>query len=94
MEKHKADFDNDQEFLSHIGQIPNIIKNPDYIGLHPSDNSIQYIKRINRIMLVGVRIRTGGDLNFRSCYPISEQTLQSYLKSKTVRKFEQIDNLE
>ena len=94
IEKHKNDFDTDIEFLRHIEQIPNIIENPDYVGLHPSDNSIQYIKRINRLMLVGVRIRNTGDLNFRSCYPISEQTLQSYLKCNTVRRFYQIDNLE
>lgn len=94
IEKHKSDFATDLDFFKHIQQIPNIIQNPDYIGLHPSDNSIQYIKRINRIMLVGVRIRTSGDLNFRSCYPISEQTLQSYLKSSTVREFGQIDNFE
>ncbi len=94
IEKHKTDFATDIEYLRHIEQIPNIIENPDYVGLHPSDNSIQYIKRINRLMLVGVRIRNTGDLNFRSCYPISEQTLQNYLKSNTVREIFKIDNLE
>ncbi len=94
IEKHKSDFDSEEEFWTHIRQIPNIIKSPDYIGLHPNDNSIQYIKRINHIMLVGVRIRTSGDLNFRSCYPISEQTLENYLKCKTIIRYEQIDKSE
>jgi len=82
-EKHKKDFDNEEDYYRHIEQIPNIIEKPNYIGLHPRNNSIQYIKRLNKIMLVGIRIRTEGNLNYRSSYPISDQQLQTYIKSGT-----------
>lgn len=46
-EKHKINFKNEEEYNEAIRNIPNIIKNPDYVGLHPTDGSIQYIKQIN-----------------------------------------------
>jgi len=60
---------------------------PDYIGLHPKDNSIQYIKRIDEIMLVGIRIKGTGELSLRSSYPITKDTLNRYIQSNTCWKF-------
>jgi len=68
----------------------NIIGNPDYIGLHPSNNSIQYVKKINENMLIGIRLKPTGDLNFRSTYPISQEKLDSYLKAGTLVEYKKI----
>lgn len=87
IEKHKSYFLSEEDYIKHIKQIPEIIKNPDYLGLHPKDNSIQYIKRISHIMLVGIRIKNAGDLNFRSSYPITEDTLNTYITSNTCWKY-------
>lgn len=94
MEKHKSDFISEEAYCKHLQEIPNIIENPDYIGLHPKDNSIQFIKRIDELMLVGVRIKNKGSLNIRSSYPISNEQLQKYLDSNTAWKFENIDTDE
>jgi len=56
-----VDFASEEVFCSHIKQIPNIFIAPDYIGLHPKDNCIQYIKLIDEIMLVGIRIKGTGN---------------------------------
>lgn len=87
MEKHKNDFKSEEEYYRHIQELPNIIENPDYLGLHPKDNSIQFIKRIDKIMLVGVRIKNQGSLSIRSSYPISEEQLQTYIDSNTAWEF-------
>jgi len=94
MEKYKSDFISKKAYYKHLQEIPNIIENPDYIGLHPKDNSIQFIKRIDELMLVGVRIKNKGSLNIRSSYPISNEQLQTYLDSNTAWEFRNIDTNE
>ena len=84
IEKHRIDFSSDEEFDKHIAFIPKIISDPDYIGKHPSDNSIQYIKRIDRLMIVAIRLKSSGNLSFRSSYILSETQLIDYIKSGTV----------
>ena len=86
IEKHKEDFKSEQEFYEHISQIPEIIENPDYIAKHPTSNSIEYIKRINELMLVAIRIKDKGNLALRSAYPLSENQLNDYLTKGTAIK--------
>ncbi|WP_059170220.1 PBECR2 nuclease fold domain-containing protein [Bacillus sp. FJAT-27445] len=87
IEKHKEDFSSDLEFKKHIEAIPSIVQNPDYVGLHPKGDSLQFIKKIDKTILVAVRVKNKGKLAVRSAYPIDELKLESYLKSGTVKKF-------
>ena len=89
-QKHKINFNTEEEYNEAIENIPNIIKNPDYIGLHPTDNSIQYIKQINRLMLVGIRIRPYGEMSYRTAYPITESQLKDYIRKGRVKKVNNI----
>lgn len=86
IEKHKGDFQNDAEFKKHVEAMPEVIGNPDYVGVHPKGNSIQYIKKIDEWMLVGVRIKLKGNLVVRSAYPIKQEKLNDYIKSGTVKR--------
>lgn len=95
IEKHKADFKTEDDYYKHIAQIPDVIENPDYVGIHPGKNSIEYIKKIDELMIVAVRIKQTGSLAFRSAYPLTEKQLQDYLSSGTVLKVERnIDKRE
>lgn len=95
IEKHKGDFKTEADFYKHIAQIPSIIENPDYVGIHPGKNSIEYIKKIDELMIVAVRIKQTGHLAFRSAYPISEKQLLNYFNSGTIFKLERnIDKKE
>lgn len=85
-EKHKFNFKIEEEYQEAIKNIPNIIKNPDYVGLHPNDNSIQYIKQVNRLMLVGIRIRQEGEISYRTAYPITESQLKDYIRKGRIKK--------
>jgi hypothetical protein len=95
IEKHKCDFKTEAAFYKHIALIPDIIENPDYVGKHPSKNSIEYIKRIDELMIVAVRIKETGNLAFRSAFPLTEKQLLDYINSKTIikvyRKFDKIE---
>ena len=75
IDKHFKTYD------KYFENIPDIISNPDYIGKHPSDGSIEYIKEYDERVLLAVRIGQSGRLYARSLYDLSDKKLQSYLKS-------------
>jgi len=86
IEKHKENFESEESFIKHIELIPDIIENPDYVGRHPKDNSIQYIKQLDKLMIVAVRIKYKGKLCFRTAYPLTEKQLKDYIESNTAWK--------
>lgn len=61
--------------------IPDIISSPDYVGKHPSDGSIEYIKEYDERVLLAVRVSQSGRLYARSLYDLKDKKLESYLKS-------------
>lgn len=80
-EKHKDEYSSPTSYNNAIKSIPVIISNPDYVGLHKNGN-IQYIKRLDDISLVGIKIIKGDNgLLFRTIYPISETKLNNSIKS-------------
>ena len=85
-EKHKTDFINEISYNRSMEAIPKIIKNPDYVGFNKKNNSIEYIKMIDDLTLVAVRLKTSGDLFLRSIYPISEAKLKNGIKSNEIKK--------
>lgn len=86
-EKHKLNFKTENEYNEMIKNIPNIIKNPDYVGLRESDNSLQYIKQINKLILVAVRLKLEGEIGYRTAYPITESQLKDYIKKGRIKKY-------
>ena len=75
-DKHKYDYMTPDNYYKAIKSIPLIIEEPDYVGLH-SNGNIQYIKRLNEVSLVGVKIVNNGEgLLFRTIYPITEDKLK------------------
>lgn len=83
-EKHKGNYLNNEEYIKCMEQIPNIIENPDFVGLHPNKDSIQYIKQVDRNMLVGVRLKTDNALYYSADYPITNSQLQNYIDTGRV----------
>lgn len=81
-EKHKKEFKDNQSYEKSMEKIPLIINEPDYVGYNTKNNSIEYIKRLDDLTLVAIRIKTKGDLFLRSIYPISEVKLKNKIISK------------
>ena len=79
-EKHKNEYMSPSNYNQAIKSIPLIIKEPDYIGLH-SNGNILYIKRLNEISLVGIKIIKGNNgLLFRTIFPITEDKLEHNIR--------------
>lgn len=86
-EKHKNEYSSPNAYNQAIKSIPDIIQNPDYIGLHTNGN-IQYIKRLDDISLVGIKIIKGDkNLLFRTIFPITEDKLKYYIHKQKVYKY-------
>ncbi len=83
IEKHKNNFQDEETFNEYVGRIPEIIENPDVIGVRDKDNSIQFIKELENNVLVAVRLNTKGNLSFRTMYPITESQKKDYIRKGT-----------
>lgn len=66
-EKHRDIYD------THLQDIPLIIECPDYIALHPSWHSIEYIKQMDVLLLVAVRSNPAGMFFVKSMFKASMQ---------------------
>ena len=65
IQKHKDDFINQDNLDLYIKEIPQIIANPDYLGIPPKEpKSIQFIKRYDTNILIAIRISNYGSLIF------------------------------
>ena len=64
--------------LKYIDYLPEIIENPDYVGVNPNENdkSIEFIKKYSKNVLVGVKLEKDGQYLYgkrpiRGCIEIS-----------------------
>ena len=79
-EKHKEEYSSSAAFYEAIANIPLILSEPDYIGIHKNGN-IQYIKKLNDISLLGIKILKGNNgLLFRTIFPITQDKLNYLVK--------------
>lgn len=84
-EKHKKEYSTVTAYTNAIKSIPKIIGEPDFVGLHKENGNIQYIKRLDDISLIGIKILKGkGGLLFRTIFPITEDKLNHYIKTNRI----------
>jgi hypothetical protein len=88
VEKHKHKFPNYDEYKKHVESTPEVIASPDFVALHPNGKSIEFIKRINKIMLIAVRIKPQGFLWVKSIFSITEAKLKNYVLSGRAKRFD------
>lgn len=84
-EKHKSEYSSPEAYYRAINSIPEIIRNPDFVGQH-SNGNIQYIKKLDDISLVGVKLVRQNGLLFRTIYPITEDKLEHYLRAQKIKR--------
>ena len=84
--KHPHDY----FYYNHL--IPDIISNPDYVGIEQKNNSIEYIKEVsidpNVIIKIAIRVSSNGKYFVRTMYNISDHKIQSALSKGYLLKVE------
>ena len=64
--------------------LENIIKHPDYVGLNPNDQSIEYMKLFKvqnkKYIKVAVRVSMGGNYYVRSLYARDTSRIERFIE--------------
>lgn len=83
--------------LKYIDYIPDIIAEPDYIGVNPNENgteSIELIKRYKDNVLVGIKVdKENGNLYVSTMMDLQESKIERRLHSGRIKEFP-VDNKE
>ncbi|MCL2628509.1 MAG: PBECR2 nuclease fold domain-containing protein [Oscillospiraceae bacterium] len=84
--KHEPDFESYEQYKKCFEMTPDIIANPDYVALHPSGESIEYIKQLDKTVLLAVRIKSGECMWVSSFFPITRAKLNVYIREGTAKR--------
>jgi hypothetical protein len=75
------------EFALHLQDIPDIIQNPDYVGIHPKQNGVEFVKTFAQGIMVSIRLSAKGVPYVRSLYAVPDKRIQAYLQKGTLLPF-------
>ena len=76
--------------LKYIDYIPDIIENPDYIGVNPNEygTSIEIIKRYRDNVMIGIKLDTDGEyLYVSTVHDVQESKIARRLHSGRIKEF-------
>ncbi|MCJ7691135.1 MAG: hypothetical protein MUO60_17725 [Clostridiaceae bacterium] len=74
-------------FNLYFQSIPDIISNPDYVGINPTEpNSVELVKVFSDNILVAVKLDPSGNLCFSSIYDIKPGKLRNRLASGRLKE--------
>ena len=77
------------DYAKYGASISDILSSPDYVGINPTDNSIEYVKEYridNEFVKVAVRVSGGGNLYARSIYILNNNRTQNFIARGTLKK--------
>lgn len=87
-EKHKKEYLSEKNFYEAVQNIPEIIKNPDYVGIHTKNGNVQFIKELSEISLVGVKVMHGNKgLIFRTIFPLTRDKVEHNIRMGAYKEF-------
>lgn len=77
------------DYQKYGNKISDILNCPDYIGMNPKDNSIEYVKEYkidNEYVKVAVRISNSGKYYARSLYTLNTNRVNNFIAAGTLKK--------
>lgn len=82
------------DYAKYRDELPNILNCPDYVGINPKDNSIEFVKEFlvdNEYVKVAVRISNKGQYYARSLYVLNNRRTKNFIKKGTLIKVDNSD---
>lgn len=76
------------DYSKYGADISNILNDPDYVGINPTDNSIEYVKSYainNEHVKVAVRVSINGRYFARSLYTLNSRRVQNFINKGTLK---------
>ena len=75
-------------YLKYSNRMSDIISSPDYVGINPHDNSLEYYKKFNNEVIhikIAVRNTKKGVYFARSMYSVNDTNLKSYINNNRLK---------
>jgi len=69
-----------QEFEKYYSRLPRILSEPDYVGINPKDESIEFVKQFGKHIKLAIRIANDGEYYARSLYMITSKRVANFIK--------------
>ena len=82
LKRHPVDFGKYGEYIELI------VRCPDYVGLNPKDQSIEYVKEFlieNEFVKVAVRVSASGKYFARSLYVLNTNRVNNFISNGSLR---------
>jgi hypothetical protein len=76
-------------YIKYGSYIHDIVSHPDYVGINPNDNSIEYVKEFkvdNNYVKVAVRVSSGGKFYARSLYILNPSRVKNFITKGTLKQ--------
>lgn len=77
------------DYARYGADIPLILAEPDYVGLNPSDGSVEFVKEYSvngEHVKVAVRLSAAGKLYARSIYVLNKNRVQNFITKGTLKR--------
>ena len=77
------------DFLQYGQDVASIINKPDYVGVNPSDGSVEFVKEYQQgteFVKVAVRVSTGGTHYARTIYKLKDSRVKNFIAKGTLKK--------
>lgn len=77
------------DYLQYGHDIAGIIKTPDYVGINPSDGSVEFVKEYQKdteFVKVAVRVTAGGTHYARTIYKLKDSRTKNFIAKGTLKK--------
>lgn len=87
-EKHKTQYENEEEYYFVMDSLENIIKNPDYVYYDKNKKGLEYFKKFKNNVMVAVRVNEGKELKVKSVYPVTEIKITNRKKKEEMLKMQ------
>lgn len=78
-----------EDYKKYGVDIPEILSNPDYVGLNKKDGSFEYVKEYkinNEFVKVAVRISGSGKYFARSLYILNKNRVNNFIEKGNLKK--------
>lgn len=78
-----------EDYAKYSPYIQTILSNPEYVGLNPKDNSIEYVREFkvnNEFVKAAVRISLTGKFFARSLYVLNTNRVHNFITKGTLKK--------
>lgn len=78
-----------EDYAKYGQYIDVILASPDYVGVNPADDSIEYVKSIllnHEYVKVAVRVSRTGNLYVRSLYVLNPNRVKNFIANGTLKK--------